>query len=126
PRSLPPQSVPPPSVQSADTAPGGGFGETAWFLDALDAETLSRAESTDLKDRQAQNKAGIDRANQLDESTRRQYSLRSNDSLPVLDRSTENLSDDAPEPVTRQSPFVGLLIFLFLALGVTGWFLFGR
>lgn len=113
--------------EAAAQKPGkGGFRETAWFLDALDAETLSRAETDDIRARQAQHKAGIDRANQLDERTRRQYSLRSNDSLPALGASAVEVDADAPASAERQSPLVGLLIFVVLALGVAGWFLFGR
>ena len=119
------QSEPAQSAGPAKVA-DGEFRETAWFLDALDAEALSRAETDDIQVRQAQNKAGIDRADQLDESTRRQFSLRSNDSVPALKTSAPGLSDDAPEPVSRPSPLIGLLIFVVLALGVAGWFLFGR
>ena len=93
----------------------------------MDAEALSRAETDDIQSRQSQNKAGIDRANQLDAHTRRQYSLRSTDSQPALAiGAATQLDADAPADAPRPSPLIGLAIFVVVALGVAAWFLFAR
>lgn len=112
---------------SAPKASKRGFSETAWFLDALDADALSRAETEDIRDRQDR---FAHSAPDLDPDMRRQLSLRTQDQ-PALRieradapaRTLPDRSADRP-PARRNDAVIGLVLVVIIALGALGWWWF--
>lgn len=133
--SLPPKASAPsdPPAAAVEEPPKGkkpGFSETAWFLDALDADALSRAEDEDLRDKQvrmAQSMPG------LDPDARRQFSLRTQDqpARPIKRdddpaRTLPDRSQERPDSPRRNDAVIGLVVVVLVALAVVGWVLYGR
>lgn len=103
-----------------------GFRETAWFADALDPEALARAQDEDPQARQARLEGGDAR---LDSGAQRRFSLRTQDALPAQSttRPARTLdAESAPPARGDRAALAGLIGVIVIALGVAGWFLFGR
>lgn len=121
------QPEPKPEPDSTRKASKRGFSETAWFLDALDADALSRAETEDIRDRQER---FAHSAPDLDPDMRRQLSLRTQDQ-PALRieraddpaRTLPDRSADRP-PARRNDAVIGLVLVVIIALGALGWWWF--
>jgi hypothetical protein len=128
PEQAEPVSDPPAPVEGAAKKPG--FSETAWFLDALDADALSQAETEDVRDRQARFEKSM---SGLDPDARRQFSLRTQDQPARLikrdddpARTLPDRSQDRPARRGRNDALIGLVVVVVVALGVLGWVLYGR